>query len=489
MDSSSGSQLGAIVRYIYEPVDNASVTCFRIAWGAIVATWAWGYLTEGRVTSIYVEPQFHFTYVGFDWVQPWSGGGMYWHFWGLLLLAIAVAAGFFYRVATLLFAIGFTYLFLLEQTNYQNHYYLMLLISWSLCFLPLNHGLSWDARRFPTVARDTCPRWVLICLQLHVAIPYFYGGLAKLVPDWLLGQPMGIMLQGNADLPLVGGFFSYAYAGLIMSWLGLLFDLLIVPALIWKRTRLFAYLACLIFHLSNSVIFSIHIFPWFMIAATTLFFEPDWPRRVLGGRAIKLPSSEIRGWVDLSTLRKIALVLSAGYLSFHLTWPLRHRFYEGESSWNERGHFFSWRMMLRGKTGGVRYFITDPVKNKTFSPDHRQFLGAQQAGKFPRNPDWIVHFAHFLDQTYGQRLGTDVEVRAIVMLSLNGRKPQLLLDPNRDLSEVFRGQANRPWVLPLEEPLRQQPWSVPLAEWERFVELPPLEFLKENPITAGSDSE
>lgn len=174
------------------------------------------------------------------------------------------------------------------------------------------------------------------------------------------------------------------------------------------------------------------------------------------------------------------------YVCFHLTWPLRYRTYEGDSSWTEQGHFFSWRMMLRGKTGGVRYFVTDPVLHKTFIPDLRSRLNEEQAGKFPKNPEWVLQLAHHLAEDYEKSQGRKPEVRALVLLSLNGRKPQLLIAPNVDLVKIERGQRNRPWVMPLTEPLRKYPWDVPLLEWERTLDIPPLEFLKDNPIQMPS---
>src|SRR6188474_409633 len=98
------------------PVDIASLCFFRIGFGSIMAWWAWDYLTSGRVRFLYIEPQFHFTYYLFDWVRPWPGAGMYVHFLALTLLAIAIGFGFFYRIATILFALGFSYVFLLDAT-------------------------------------------------------------------------------------------------------------------------------------------------------------------------------------------------------------------------------------------------------------------------------------------------------------------------------------------------------------------------------------
>ncbi len=475
-----------VVNQLYRTVDNSSVTFFRVAWGAIIVVWAWDYLTIGRVTRLYIEPAYHFTYLGFDWVRPWPGIGMYLHFWALLFLGLAIAAGFFYRVASVLFAVGMTYVFLLDQANYQNHYYLIVLFAWFSVLLPLNRNFSWDAHRNPAIASQTVPAWVLWCIRLHIGIPYFFGGLAKLIPDWLLGEPMRTTMLSMADWPIFGTFFTMPWAGLAMSWLGLSFDLAIVPLLLYRKTRMFAYLGCLVFHLSNAVIFDIHIFPWFMIVATTIFFEPNWPRRLLGGEKLQASTNDFVSSSSPSLSRKCLVGLAFVYLLFHITFPLRHHFYAGDASWTEQGHFFSWRMMLRGKSGGVRIFVTDPVAKQTIIPDLREYINEEQAGKFARNPEMVLQFAHHLAKIYEKRVQHPVEVRALVLLSLNGRKPQLLIDPNQDLAKVKRGALERPWVLPQSEPLREEPWSLPLMEWEKYVEVPPLEFLAQNPIVRQS---
>jgi hypothetical protein len=74
-----------------------------------------------------------------------------------------------------------------------------------------------------------------------------------------------------------------------------------------------------------------------------------------------------------------------------------------------------------------------------------------------------------------------------VLLSLSGRKPELMVDPNRDLIKVpdsgFEWTRALPdWILPQTEPLRSDPWVEPLENWERLVELPPLRFLETAPL-------
>ena len=456
------------------PVDNASITLFRIGFGAMFSWWAWDYLATGLVHSIYIEPKFHFTYLPFDWVHPFRSNGMIAVFLAIVLLGILVCAGVFYRWSSLLLALSFTYVFLLERTNYQNHYYLMILIAWWLPWLPLSRNVSYDGSRNSTGFEGTSPRWVLWLLRFHVGLPYVYGGLAKLHGDWLAGEPMRQILASQSQLPFVGPWFNEEWVVFAFVWGGLLFDLGIVPLLLFKRTRVVAFLACVGFHLTNAVIFNIHIFPWFMIFATTLFFEPDWPRRVLGGTPLIFNTAKSLRWADMQSRCKWGLGLVFIYCVFQCTWPFRHFLSEGDASWTERSHMFSWRMMLRGKTAAVRYFVSDDFANQTYNPRLRGIISVDQANRFPRDPEMILQFARHLAREHQGRTGRVPRVQALVLTSLNGRKPQLFIDSNVDLASQPKYAVFRTWILPLTEPLRETAWKIPLNEWEKHMDLPQL---------------
>ena len=116
------------------PTDAASLALFRIAFGAIlfvemVAMLGSGLVVDSWIRVSWIEPVMHFTYFGFDWVRPWPGVGMYIHVGALGATALGIALGYRYRSSAALFFLGFTYLFLLEQANYLNHFYLVCLIN------------------------------------------------------------------------------------------------------------------------------------------------------------------------------------------------------------------------------------------------------------------------------------------------------------------------------------------------------------------------
>ena len=156
---------------------------------------------------------------------------------------------------------------------------------------------------------------------------------------------------------------------------------------------------------------------------------------------------------------------------------MRHLLNEGNTGWTEQGHYFAWRMMLRGKTVGLRYYLTDPETGMTQQADIRDFLNLEQQIKFAKDPKMILDLAHGLAAESLRRTGKPTEVRALVLASLNGRKPQLLIDPAVDLAAQPKVALHRPWIVPLHEPLRNEPWTVPLNEWEHHVDLPELPFL------------
>ena len=80
-------------------------------------------------------------------------------------------------------------------------------------------------------------------------------------------------------------------------------------------------------------------------------------------------------------------------------------------------------MLLRGKTVGLRYYVTDPTTGRTGSCDLRPYLTVEQANKFARDPEMILDMAHFIAREV-HRLGHgDVEVRALALVSMKRPNP------------------------------------------------------------------
>ena len=467
---------------LFRPVDNSFLIFFRIVFGAIMLWEVCRYLTRDWISRYYIEPIVFFSYYGFSWVKPWPGRGMYVHFYVLGALATCILVGFFYRIAATLFFFGFAYVFLLDQTRYLNHFYLIVLISLIMIVVPANRALSVDALLRPKIRSKTAPTWALWLLRAQIGIAYVFGGIAKLNGDWLHGEPMRSWLKPYAVLPLFGPLFGKEWVVYSFVIGGLALDLFVVPLLLWRRTRPYAFVGAVVFNLINSVIFQIGIFPWFMLGATLLFFPPDTVRRIVRWiiRAFKTPEcppddsvigspapqknetetlpnptqlSTIRECGPLTRWQKVFAAVLLVYLALQLLLPLRHFAYPGNVSWTEEGHNFSWHMKLRTKRAEAVFIVTHPASGQTWRVDPRTHLEARQFSKMTTHPDMALQYSHFLAEQKRREGFENVEVRAYIMASLNGRKPQLLIDPTVDLANERASLLPAKWILPLTEPL------------------------------------
>ena len=449
---------------LFEPVDISFLIFFRILFGGIMLWETYRYFTHGWISRYFVEPAVNFSYYGFSWVRPWPGSGMYIHFFVLGLAAACVMAGFLYRFAAPVLFLAFTYSFLLDQTRYLNHFYLVCLISFLMCFLPAERAFSIDALLRRKIRSDVVPRWTLWLLRIQVGIPYFYGGIAKLNDDWIHGgEPMRIWLSPLTKMPALGHIFASDWVVYSFVIGGLLIDLLVVPLLLWRRTRFFALAAAVLFNLLNAVIFEIGIFPWLMLGALLIFLPPDLPRRFARGfmspgeEFLDREPSPIRSSCPLlSTSQKWVMGMLVVYLAVQLLLPLRHYLYPGNVSWTEEGHNFAWHMKLRTKTGEAVFTVTHPGSGQTWTIKPEEHLKSHQVMKMSTKPELILLFGHYLAEKKRREGYDNVEVRARVMVSLNGRQPQLLIDPDVDLTKEEITLLPARWIVPLTTPLRSR---------------------------------
>src|SRR5688572_5583940 len=109
--------------YLNAPVSIAPLAVFRVLFGGLMLAATLRFILKGWVYDLYIAPKFFFTYYGFEWVRPLPGEGMYLVFGVLALSALLVMLGSFYRVAATVFFLTFTYIELLDKSNYLNHYY------------------------------------------------------------------------------------------------------------------------------------------------------------------------------------------------------------------------------------------------------------------------------------------------------------------------------------------------------------------------------
>lgn len=431
--------------YLLAEVDGASLAVFRIAFGAVLFWEVVRYFAHDRVYRYYIEPHHFFSYISL--LRPWAGSGMYWHFVLLGALSLLCAAGLFYRVAAPLLCAAFTYVFLLDRAQYLNHFYLICLLSLLLAVAPAHRAFSLDrllaARRRgsgsgATLPGEMVPRWSVLALRVQIGIVYFYGGVAKLNPDWLRGEPMGMWLAQQADEPLVGPWLAWPGTALVLSYAGLLVDLSAPLLLSFRRTLPIGAALCVAFHLANAWLFRIGVFPWLMIATLVLFVEPGWPRRLLRRPGPSPGPASADG--------RARLALLYGYMLAQLVLPLRHWLYPGDVNWNEAGHRFSWRMKLRDKeVDELVFHMVDPRTGVRERVELEDWLTEPQIEEMATRPDMLVDFGHLVADRWEAAAGVRPIVTVKVSVSLNGGPYRDLIDPALDLAGEPRGALGAAW--------------------------------------------
>jgi vitamin K-dependent gamma-carboxylase len=434
------------------PVSSASVAFLRMAFGVGMVVNTLLYLPV-LVRDYYVDTTFHFSYGPLTFVQPLPGVGMHLIYLAMGITGVLIAIGRWYRPAAATFFVLTTYVFLIDSTFFQNHEYLISLLALLLTVLPGVDGRwSLDALRHPERESLTVPAWVVWLLRFQIGVPYFFGGIAKLNGDWLRGEPLRAWLASRTDIGWIDTVLQADGVVWFMAYGSLVMDLTIVGFLLHRRTRLAAFVVVTCFHLLNVWLFGLFIFPWLMIAATTVFFDPRWPERALArwrgsGDLESLPQAGVVAERRVHPLVVAALGL---WVVVQVVLPLRHLAVPGSPSWTEEHHRFAWHMKLRDKWGDVTFVVATP-DGRTLRVDPALHLSEKQHARLAGHPERLVHFARHLSREHG-----GAEVRAETSVSLNGRHPQPLVDPSVDLAGVpvvWWGPA--PWILPLEEPLRR----------------------------------
>ncbi|MDB4989612.1 MAG: gamma-glutamyl carboxylase, partial [Myxococcaceae bacterium] len=325
------------------PSDIAWLAALRVLFGLMVCVSMLRFVGFDWLEQLFLRPRFHFKYWGFSWVEPLPDCAMRGLFWGLAVLALLVAAGAAYRIAAPLLVLGFTYLQLIDVATYLNHYYLVSLLGLLLVCSPAHRAWSVDAWLRPQLASSHVPAGVQTLFRFQVGVVYTFAGLAKAHGDWLWhAQPLRIWLGSHTSMPLIGWLFTYEWTAILMSWGGFLFDTSVPWLLLWRRTRPYAYVLLLGFHLLVGQLFQIGMFPVIMITAATVFFSPSWPRRLLH-RFFKRVQSSPTQTAQLSRVPNVIFALAAVYCLVQLVLPLRFLAYGGNVRWHEQGMRFSWR--------------------------------------------------------------------------------------------------------------------------------------------------
>lgn len=450
----------SIKKYFNTYSQAATLAFFRLAFGLMMLLSLIRFASYGWIEKFYIKPIFHFTYYGFEWVKP-IGNYTYLLFIICGIAAFFVALGYKYKVAIVTFFLSFTYIELMDKTTYLNHYYFISIISFVLIFLPANCYFSIDAYKNPEKVFQKIPSWNIDVLKLLLGIVYFYAGLAKINSDWLLeAMPLKIWLPNNSNLPVIGSLLNENWVHYTFSWTGMVYDLTIPFLLLYKRTRIFAFVLVVVFHVLTKILFPIGVFPYVMIVSSLLFFDPNFHKKCLAiiGKWFSISLSVFengKGKIqNLNTIYKTKIIVMGCFIFFQLLFPFRYLLYKDELFWTEEGFRFSWRVMLMEKAGYTQFIVTDPKTQKTIRVNNSLFLSTFQEKQMSFQPDFILEYAHFLHDYYQNTGIENPEVRVGSYVALNGRLSQKYIDPKINLTNENESFSHKTWILPFNDEIK-----------------------------------
>ncbi|SFC99075.1 HTTM domain-containing protein [Algibacter pectinivorans] len=432
--------------WLFKHIDNSALIVFRIIFGLLCFLESVGAIFTGWIKRTLVDPSFTFNFIGFEFLQPLPGNGMYYYYAVMGMFGLLVMVGYKYRFSILAFTLMWSATYLMQKSSYNNHYYLLMLLSSIMVFLPANTYASVDAKLNPKIKRFSMPQWCRWVIILQLFIVYSYASIAKFYPDWLDTTFIEVLMKGKKNYWLVGEFLQQKWLHYILAYGGILFDGLIIPLLLFKPTRKYAFVISIFFHLFNSIIFQIGIFPYLSLSFSLFFFSSRKIQKLF----LKNKPFYNAEAVIMPKLKTPVLIAFIVYFIIQIGLPLRHHFIEDNVLWTEEGHRLSWRMMLRSKSGITKYWIENKETGQRHVVNLSSCLSKKQIRTASTKPDVMWQFAKHLKQKF-KADGVDVAVYIDSKVSINGKPYKTFINPAIDIAnvewDVFK---HSDWILPLK---------------------------------------
>lgn len=405
------------------------LSLFRIYWGLMMAQYFFNLCTE-KGEFRYFSTAFHFRYPGLEFI-PVVGSETLLLILGVGLVAsIMFALGAYFKHASKLLFVVYLYVFLIDQSYYNNHYYMYNLVN--MFFLVVRPPLHFSIdNRIRKQEVEMGQKWMLILFKAQVCIVYFYGGISKLMnADWVAGlATKGLYKNVFEGLGIEASDHLVNIVGDAMAFGGIGFDLLIPLALLsnHKVVKALAVIGVLIFNVMNAVAFNIGSFPYSMMAALVLFV---WPSQQTNGeaRAERPTTNTALAW-GLTLFFVVQLVV-----------PLRHLFIPGNVFWTSEGKMWSWHMMSGTTEVGTEFFLDeyddDGIFVRSHEIDAKDYLNLSQIRNMGKYPHCVPQFARFLKKEAERSGMTNVKVYADVLVERNNKGGRFIISPKQELTAL-----------------------------------------------------
>ena len=447
-----------VLQKLTVPVDALSTEIFVRFFGLMIILQVWSYNKAGFIEKGILSSKVLFTYDLFHWVHPFPAGIMTAIPVILIFCGVLIMINKFRKIAIGTFCILFSYLFLLEKSYYNNHFYLMILLSFLFLFYTPNKNKG--------EKKTWIPNWFLLLLQFQVVIVYFYGGLAKISYDWMVRmQPIGQFLQNSERSSALPSLNSSSLALYILTYGGFLFDITIGFFLLNKRTRNKAIVLCVCFHMLNFLLFNfgsggdIGIFPFLMMGTCILFADPETVRRKLSSlipslkeTAKKKQIAPVVNALNPKSNKKLVMIFFFSYIGIQILFPLRHLMYSGNTSWTFRGGRFAWRMKVHTKSSKIKFYYQLDQNDTLRFANINSLINTTQESEMGEDPSTLLQLADYLGNDLKKNGYNNAVIKVSDKVSLNNRPFQFIMDSTANLLTLTHNLIESDkWILPLKD--------------------------------------
>ncbi|XP_058795770.1 vitamin K-dependent gamma-carboxylase isoform X2 [Phymastichus coffea] len=365
--------------------------------------------------------------------------------------AFGIMLGYRFKIACGLFVLPYYYLFLLDKSYWNNHSFLYGIVTLLLWVGGANRYCALDAKR----EKDkTVPYWNYFIVKFQFFALYFIAGLKKSSSEWLTGYAMANLSDHWLFNPFKIFLTTAQTDFLIVHWFGFIFDLSVGFFMLYDITRIPAMVFCTAFHLMNSRLFSIGMFPYVCLATMPLFCHVDWPRKFIrdssnngGEKEEEASPGGCRKKKKISRKQKCVVAALLLHMAVQLFLPYSHFITKGYNNWVPGLYGYSMDMMIHAwDTSLVVIKVRDNESKK------ERYL---EPGIWTLNDRWVKHgdmvrqYAFCIQDNLEKmkvrsphgnstwsNLSSNLSIFMDIWCSLNGRFHQRLFDSSVDLLTV-----------------------------------------------------
>ncbi|XP_055913310.1 vitamin K-dependent gamma-carboxylase [Eupeodes corollae] len=471
------TSLERFTKWLKRPVDGAALGVFRAMFGAAMLI----DIAEERGGS-QIDLNFgdertcHFPL--FDFIQNFSLPVMGLVYLTMWLGALGIALGYNFRLSCLAFIIPYWYILLLDKPAWNNHSYLFGLTAVLLMMTDANRFCSFD-HPFEEGIKPSVPYWNYFLIKFQFFILYAYAGLKKFSTEWLSGYAMSSLGNHWVFAPFRTVFPVEIIDLLIIHWFTAVFDFTIPFLMTFRGSRRFATPFMLSFHLMNSRLFSIGMFPWVCLAEVPLFFNFDWPHKIwpsicgIKNPETKVTPSHVKNeklnltknnnksitdeeevtWND-----KARTILILIYCCIQLFLPFSHFITKGYNNWTNGLYGYSWDMMVHSYDTIVT--SVKVVDNQNGNMHYLEPFAFTHYDRWTKSADMAKQYAKCIHRNIIREIAknprnklissSNISIYFDVWCSMNGRFQQRTFYPNVDILQAD-------W-----SPFEETSWSLPL---------------------------